>query len=280
MMGIPRANDKSNQNIGFEIPDESGNSGEQNIPNYLTEIANEDDDDDDDDDDTPREYVPERECKEKVHRFEWNNGAKAVTGEEEEIPPGSIFDTILPYTQDPKDEECSDKVKIKDGASVPLWDDLFDSEKKEKKEGANNDPMAGLDDLLCLFDDKSSEPNHDDGSVVGGKDDRIDPTLLSQGAQKVAHEVISSVASMERLSTSYPNWKENVYFAMLQKDPEEIRQALENVQESRMRLQNQKEEMLRAWESKNAALQVFEKALKTSFDRSNLKSGTELGKIE
>eukprot|EP00536_Pseudo-nitzschia_multiseries_P016185 jgi/Psemu1/312877/fgenesh1_kg.1042_\ len=69
------------------------------------------------------------------------------------------------------------------------------------------------------------------------------------------------------LERSCPNWKENIYFALSQKDPVDITQALESVRESKMHIQAQKKRILDAWESKNAALELFETALKRSADR-------------
>ena len=258
MMGIPRDSDKTNQNADSDAIDGSGNAGEARVSHDPEQIGN-----DEDDDDMPAEYVPERNFEEKINRFEWNNGAGDTADREGDIAPGSIFDAVLPFTQVDKENDVP-----KNGTSVPLWDDLFDSKKQKRKQTDTDDPMVGLDDLLYLFSD-GKEDNEGDG------DDRIDPTLLSQGAQAMANEVISSVSS-QTLSASYPNWKENIYFAMMQKDPNELSQALENVQESKRRLQAEKEEMLRAWECKHTALQVFEKALKTSFDRS--KTSMELEK--
>ncbi len=262
MMGIPRDSDKTKHNADSDAIDGRGNAGEARVSHDPEQIGN-----DEDDDDMPAEYVPERKRQEKIRRFEWKNGAGDNADREGDIASGSIFDTVLPFTQ--VDDEMD---APKDGTSVPLWDDLFDSKKQERKQADTDDPIVGLDDLLCLFaDGKEGKDNEGDG------DDRIDPTLLSQGAKAMANEVISSVSS-EKLSASHPNWKENIYFAMTQKDPNELSQALENVQESKKRLQAEKEEMLRAWECKHTALQVFEKALKTSFDYRRSKTSMELEK--
>ena len=55
----------------------------------------------------------------------------------------------------------------------------------------------------------------------------------------------------------------------MQKDPNEIQEALENVRLSRIRMQAQRKRILDAWECKNVALEVFETALKTSAARLN-----------
>jgi hypothetical protein len=274
MMGIPRDSDKTEQNT-----DNNGDQCDYNMRNIDEERISLDAEkcgDGDGDGDVPIEYVPERECDDRIHRLEWSNDATNSTDEDTGIASGSIFDTVLRMTQEHHDE--IDNVNTRKGKPLPLWDDLFES-KNRGDEKAKADTEAGLDDLLCLFEDGATDDSHgennDSDSVQTSKDEqhRIDSSLLSQGAQEVANEVISGVLSREKtaatLEGSCPNWKENIYFALIQKDPNEIRKALENVQESRMRMQAQKAQLLKAWECKHAALEVFETALKTSFDRSN-----------
>ncbi len=265
MMGIPRDVDKNKENGDGEAVKDYCNNGEE-----RTYQRGEKKCDDMDDDDNPTEYVPEREFQETIHRFEWNNSARDSTDPNAGNTSGSIFDMVFPLTQDPhNNNDDDDDVSMANPttSSVPLWDDLFESSKKTREKASAEDGKAGLDDLLCLFDDEttdSSEFGHG-GCASNNPSDRIDPTILSQGAQQIAKQVISSAPMQEMLEGSYPNWKENIYFALKQTDPSELEQALENVQESRLRLQKEKEEMLKAWESKNAALEVFEKALQASF---------------
>lgn len=277
MMGIPRDSEKTKQNTdsnGDQCDNTMANIGEERVSLNAEEYG-------DGDDNMPTEYVPERKCDARIHRLEWNNnGETNSTDEDTEIPSGSIFDTVLRMTQDHHDE-IDNHVNTRKGKPLPLWDDLFESKNRGDEKAKAADTEAGLDDLMCLFEDDvvtedSNGDGHDSDSVqTSNKDDqhRIDVSLLSQGAQEVANEVISGVLSREKtavsLEDSCPNWKENVYFALTQKDPNDIRNALENVQQSRMRMQAQKEQLLKAWECKHAALEVFETALKTSFDRSN-----------
>ena len=263
MMGIPRDDEKSKEDGDGEAGDDCYNNGEEAANNRGVRSY-----DHMNDDEIPTEYVPEREYQEKVHRFEWNNSAREASDPKAGNGSGSIFDMVFPLTQDPRNDD--DAIVTNETSSIPLWDDLFESSKKAREKASAEDGKAGLDDLLCLFDDQTTDSNElEDDKSATKSSDRIDPSILSQGAQQIAQKVISSAPLQDSLEGSYPNWKENIYFALKQKDPSELEQALENVQESRLRLQKEKEEMLKAWESKNAALEVFEKALQASFHRSN-----------
>ena len=240
MMGIPRNSDKTKQNINTEVTDNGGNIGEVGVIHDVEGSSH-------DDDDVPTEYIPERKFQERIHRLEWNNHARDSTDQEAGIVSGSIFDTVLPLTQGHQDE--ADVTKSKETASIPLWDDLFESKNKAREKTSTENANVGLGDLLCLFEDGTEDSDREDDSgstfQASNANDRIDPNLLSQGAQNVANEVISTMPSREMLEGSYPNWKENVYFALMQKDSNELEQALDNVRHSRMRLQAQKEELLK-----------------------------------
>merc|ERR1712238_401253 len=104
----------------------------------------------------------------------------------------------------------------------------------------------------------------------------VEMSLLSQDAQAIARQMISSFSSASEaaLQRSCPNWKENIHFALLQKDPNEINEALENVRRSKMRMRVAKQKLLVAWESKNVTLEVFESALIKSAARLNSDSST------
>jgi len=281
-MGISRNGGKTKENIENDVADpkegqDKYNNTAGNIGKDPESLGDKDDVDDDDGDDVQTEYIPERECDDRIHRLEWNNGARDDINEETFATSGSIFDTILQMTQEHQDGIDADTTK--DEKLLPLWDDLFES--KNKKGGAEAtgvDAEAGLEDLLDLFGDGATTDsiNDDSCSVQSSSEDenqKIDMSLLSQGAQLVANQMVSRFSSRGENTTatllerSCPNWKENIYFALMQKDPNEIQEALENVRLSRIRMQAQRKRILDAWECKNVALEVFETALKTSAAR-------------
>ena len=271
IMGIPREGDKIKRNSDSGVTctkeeqhdDNAGNSDEEATP---LEIEG-NDNDHDDDDGFCSAYIPEREYDDRIHRLEWNNGARDRNDDETGVASGSILNTVLPVKQNQRDGMAIAAT----GEHKPLsfWDDLFDA----KIRGDNKtkpDTGAGLDDLLCLFEDEvtAGSESSDKGS---GEASSVDLSVLSQDARVAAKELVTAFSSRgkttEALERSCPNWKENICFAMLQKDPNEVREALENVQNSRMRMRAEKERMLRSWECKNTALEVFEKALKASSAR-------------
>jgi len=278
LMGIPRADDKTKQiTESGDLDTKSDrciiNTGNMDTDRTIDTIGCFDCDDDSD---IPAEYVPERESEDRIHRLEWNNGARNDNGLEE---PGtttkSIFDMVL------KIHNESNNMNEQKEKLIPLWDDLFDSVSgKNGDDKSGTDTEGGLNDLLCLFDSATPDPNRNDDdiqSIESSNDERrVDASLLSQGAQGVAADVISSIKSRTQmvatLEHSYPNWKENIYFSLMQKDSSDLKDALDNVQQSRMRLQALKEQMLKALEGRDAALEVFETALKTSLDRATKKS--------
>lgn len=276
-MGISRDNGKTKQNTDNNVSDAEEDQSKGNtetLGNGIIPLFNEEsneNDIDDDDNDLPTEYVPERECNGRIHRLEWGNGARDNTNEEIGVTSGSIFDTILTMTQE--HEDGTNDSNTKKDKPVPLWDDLFES-RDDGKSKPRADVEAGLDDLLGLFGDGDEETylsKNDSNSVESSSKDEnsVDVTLLSQGAKAVANELVSTFSSREKntieaIERACPNWKENIYFALMQKDPKDISEALENVRESRMRMQTQRKRILDAWESKNAAMEVFETALKRS----------------
>ncbi len=65
------------------------------------------------------------------------------------------------------------------------------------------------------------------------------------------------------LEETCPNWKENVCFALHQKDPKDVREALRNVQERREQILH----IQRTLEKQHAVLEVYELALTESLGR-------------
>ena len=274
VMGISRDKEKTKQNNDVNVIDDKENDSKENIEISTNETSFLCLEENNSNEEVPTEYVPERDCSNRIHRLEWDNGASNDENEGMGATPGSIFDTILVMTQDQRCETNNKKRMEDNSRSIPLWDDLFESSHNRDLETVANDD-AGLDDLLGLFRDEETYAAKDiSRNVVSSAEgeSRANPSLLSQGAQAVAEEVLSTYSSQEKksiemLELSCPNWKENVYFALMQKSSEDILDALKNVRESRVRMQAQRKRILDAWESKNAALQLFETALKRSAAR-------------
>jgi hypothetical protein len=300
MMGFSNNSEKSKENTCSEVTDitndadKDAKNGEtiESISKAQDTLDVVDDNDDGErkgeEDDIPTEYVPERECADQIQRFE-RNGDTRDTNDEMMTTYGSIWDTILPMTQEQQIVAVSKNEANSLSRYKSPWDELFAQGDEDPEAGldylsasGDEDPeAAGLDDLLGLFEDGAEYPVDVSCFVQnrGNENNPVDMHLLSQGAQVVASELISNFSSTDKtkatlLQRSCPNWKENISFALLQKDPNEIQDALENVRQSKMRLQATRQKILDAWESKNVALEVFESALVKSAARLKVDTST------
>jgi len=293
LMGFSNNSEKNIGNISGEVADPSKDvdrddgDGDTIENKYKAQDLLYDDEDEDDEDDTVQtEYVMEREYVEQIQRFERNGG---IRGKNDKImaTSGSIWDTVLPLTQKEHDGIATGNMSEANSLSRSRypWDELFEGFKDKDAKALSDelsisvdrDPEAGLDDLLDLFENGAENPVDDycTSQSIGDKNP-VEMSLLSQDAQAVARQMISSFSSASEaaLQRSCPNWKENIYFALLQKDPNEIQEALENVRHSKMRMRVAKQKILVAWESKNVTLEVFESALIKSAARLNSDSST------
>jgi len=297
IMGFSNNSEKTIKNISGEVAvpskdvDRNDDDGDGDIIEnqcIAQGLLYDDEDEDDKDDNIQTEYVLEREYVEQIQRFERNGGIRGIN-DEIMATSGSIWDTVLPMAQKQHDGIATGNMN--EANSLPRskypWDELFEGFKDkdakalsdELSVSVDQDPEAGLDDLLDLFENRAENPADDFCTVQSiGDKNPVDISLLSQDAQAVASQMISSFSSAEKteaaLQRSCPNWKENIYFALLQKDPNEIQEALENVRHSRMRMRATKQKILVAWESKNVTLEVFESALIKSASRLNSDSST------
>lgn len=210
-------------------------------------------DDDNNDDFYSKEYLPQRKYLDDIQRFE---GIGCIPG-----------------------TNANRKSKVH---STCKWDDFFDSEcivsnPSTHSDSAKNGSKSGLKHLLCLFEDENEQEDvsYSSGSVLDKEN--VDVSCLSQNAQEIAKRNISLFSTTEKagiLKHSCPNWQENVCFALLQKDPDDIKIALENVIKSKERIHAIKQRFLEAWEKKNVALDLFETVLVESASR--FKSGETL----
>jgi hypothetical protein len=214
-----------------------------------------------DENDVVSVYVKERECEDIVSRVHRN-----ATRKSDDCHPTdgsfSLWDAIAPMTQD-GEVKTRNETGPKNERRICQWDDLFTLEAEDVND-------EDFNDLLNLFDDHEDDDNeaHTKKSCELAINEEVSSLVLSQEAQAVAENIISSVGSKkDLLDRSCPNWKENILFALRQDDPEMIEQALENVQKSRQRMLEMRPTFLVAWERQNAALEIFETALEASASR-------------
>jgi hypothetical protein len=142
------------------------------------------------------------------------------------------------------------------------WDILFQN---DESAGCEND---GIGQLVGLFDDSGFDADASPGEPESSADDCVNLSALSQTGKTKAAELISSIENDSRkVEILCPNWKENLAFAMLQNDANEIRAALEKVRQKRTQMLEYKRRIVEAWERQDSVLEVFEKGLSTSLGR-------------
>jgi hypothetical protein len=206
----------------------------------------------DDDDDFLSDNEKEEEDAIVVHRVEWKDGMEHTTSQ-----GVSLWSSLL----------------MGQGHYGAAWDRLFDE--PSQQENVDMNELLGMLDGLdqSQRSDKSEAPVENDGDE-NATSSLESPTLLSmlsQGGRVLAEDLIQSVADdsdrLQAIQAACPDWRENVIFALHQKDFENVGEAMARVQEQRSKLQRAKEMILKAAEQHDAALQVFEQALAQSFHR-------------
>lgn len=263
--------------------------------------------DDEDEDDVPFEYVPEQpNMEDTINRVVWKPDNR---NHGEDHKQDKTLDAIPLLTQrDIQNQQhtvddggqtwslyrrLTDPVRFGFTASTSSsWDDLFGCEEEVfRKEG-------GLDDLLDLFHSESATMAfHDDdvNTEAGRKNNSSSnilqadaPTtlsMLSPVANRIARDLISKFSdnSIENVNEKKkvkaiemvcPNWKENITFALVQKDPTTIQQALQSLREYRESIKVMTQRIQDTLERRCMALDMYETALEASAARLTTASTT------
>jgi len=165
-----------------------------------------------------------------------------------------------------KDRKCTSKwakatantLQIEEDEGFDALVDLFDASMEKN----NSDECIGCSqDLICDGDDDCVS----DGSL------NLVFAPLSRNCKRVAKDIETSVdddpqklAAIERMC---PNWKENVQLAQAQTDPDDLNNALQNVQKAKTDLENMKAKILQAFFDRHQTLKLYEKSLQSSINR-------------
>ena len=224
----------------------------------------------DDEEELPEEYAPGSVHCDNPDRMEWTDRSKIVSKKENSF---SVWKSLSMIPEE--DEEGDDNSlpmplrETTDSSTFTCpWDRLFADDEKVDKEG--------VDHLFGLFEDCESAPTQAVESTTTNSqlspEKAISLSMLSQQGQTIANDIEAEVLADEKklnsLQIACPNWKENVLFALFQKDGSSTVEALEQVKETRRRNLERKRKILEAWARQEAALDVFETALQSSLDRS------------
>jgi hypothetical protein len=210
------------------------------------------------------EYSKGVQYKDRIHRKEWSRTSlhAANFGDDKSslwqvlamqnaqeslsVPPSQIS---LCITQE-QTSRCS-------------WDILFHD---DDSAGCEDD---GIGQLVGLFDDSSGfDADAAPFESENSGDNHVHLSALSQIGKTKAAELISSIESVsDTVELLCPNWRENLAFAMMQKDADEIGAALEKVRLKRTQMLEYKRRIVEAWKRQDSVLEVFEKGLCSSLAR-------------
>ncbi|GAX21426.1 hypothetical protein FisN_10Hu004 [Fistulifera solaris] len=130
------------------------------------------------------------------------------------------------------------------------------------------DDCSKLDDLFEMID--GSNDAQDEHSCVN-HGDAVELSMLSQRGQNIAQSLIESTKKDTRRSSTLdrrcPQWKENILYALHQRNSDDIVAALEQLKSEQSILNNRKALLSRAIDERTDLLNLYEKALKASLSR-------------
>ena len=181
--------------------------------------------------------------------------------EEADIPPDCARINV-------EDARESGTVTLWENSSAGMfkcqWDQLF--------EDPCDAACIDFEQLQEMFDDVVSKQSSPASVSRESKlADDVDISMLSQRGQSIAEDIFGRLAAdpekLRSLDGTCRNWRENIMFAMHQRKPEDIRDALERVRAERDNLHRSKSALLKAIQGRDTALQLFETALRQSMAR-------------
>jgi hypothetical protein len=130
------------------------------------------------------------------------------------------------------------------------------------------DDSSKLENLFEMID--GSNVAQDDQSCVD-HGDAIEMSMLSQRSQKIAQSLIESTKKdptrASTLERRCPQWKENILYALHQRNSEDVAAALEQIKGDKSLLYRKKALLSRAIEERTDLLNLYEEALNASLSR-------------
>jgi hypothetical protein len=199
------------------------------------------------------------------NRVQWRSGTvRSDSYALDSRMPGTFWDTIL--------NAGAQQVKQEGSTFYCAFNRLFEDLQDEVS-------RDGMDHLLGLFG--SSSPSETSNLVITTPESSkhsppLGMSVLTQRGKSLAEEIHAEVASnashLEDIKEVCPQWKENIVYAMHQKDPDDIRAALGNIQQSRARLETIKDSFMKAWHQQQKVLSLYEHAMNKSLGRIQARS--------
>ena len=152
------------------------------------------------------------------------------------------------------------------------FDKLFD-------EQVVSDESDGVEQLLELM-----MPSPKKKAPSTANCDESPSNLSSRGKrlmEEVTENTLADTTNLHAIEELCPQWKENVVFAMAQRESTDITDAMRNVQEEKHRLIDLREKFLQAIEKRVTTLDFYEKTLEVSASRmGGSGSGTAVSESE
>ncbi|CAB9522862.1 expressed unknown protein [Seminavis robusta] len=257
---------KTKKKEAEDVKGQEKSSGEDEVVVKVSEDSEEGDDEGDEEssvDMSIEDYFDDNNVCVPACRVEWRSGSIVVNDERENQTRktnyglwGAVVATML--EREKQDNYESGFLKLVSNQSNHVEDD------------------QGLEHLLQLMENVNSPcPTPSKGTKGTPSPSRLlsqpNTPILTQRGKRLADDIQDKVsADTPRLANVVavcPQWKENVAFAMQQRDPDDIQTALDKVQQSKSRLQRMKEGFLKAFEQHQSALDVFETSLNRSLGR-------------
>jgi len=231
------------------------------------------------------EFEAEPKPVDHIHRVSWRKGTKvhdqspllrgsgawsALTNNNK-VAGNSFIDAKPPSPQSVASSTCGDNLLLStsydDSKYNCAWDALF-------SENVTDDD-TGVDQLLDLFETEMAD--EDDHAPSFSQQPEFETAPLTQRGQVVADSIEEEIASdptrLQSIEAVCPNWRDNIRFALAQRGPAEIRQALERVRHSMDNLQSTKKKVATVWKRQEVVLQLFEMSLSASLSRLDEQGG-------
>lgn len=214
-------------------------------------------------DESDEEYLCDDEEQAPVvsHRISWKDGQPSHNSSQTEST-GTMWGTLMAAA-----------------AANNLQETNFNSTWNRVFEEGDTGSVGGIDNLLELLGNSSPDSPSSklsNSSTSGGDSPRgfgspINLSMLTQRGQNLAvniqDDIKSDKSKLSALNAVCPNWKENIAYALHQRNNNELKEALVNVQQSKDRLLKMKESFLIAWQKQQTVLDVFELSLNQSLNR-------------
>ena len=135
----------------------------------------------------------------------------------------------------------------------------------------------GFDELLQLFAQTPSKLDANPASLRNDLDDAANQkdhsrslSLTPRGKQvadSIEQSIMNDSTKLAVVERTCPEWRDNIRYAQLQTDPEQLGSALDGVKKAKSKVKQLRERILQALRDRESTLEMFEQSLERSIDR-------------